>query len=231
MRSLSVNKALIPSRALFFFSKFTGRKVFSKPSLFGERFIMFSNSPSQSSSSEVASQETTRKVKKLSKTKQKSLERKNAEKSKEQAVLRQFNAFYEEEFGVARWKNLAVALTQETRHCCMLNKFSFAGDTEKAIAKLQDCESLPYLSIPCFSGSGRHPPPERDIHNLSIYYLLDAASVLVTEALDVSPNDHVLDLCAAPGGKSLAILQRLSTNGQLTSNEMSQARRKRLRQV
>ena len=44
---------------------------------------------------------------------------------------------------------------------------------------------------------------------LSAYYLFDAASVLPVLALDLEPEDHVLDLCAAPGGKSLAILQTM----------------------
>lgn len=36
---------------------------------------------------------------------------------------------------------------------------------------------------------------------------MDAASVLPCLALDVKQGDMVLDLCAAPGGKSLALLQ------------------------
>jgi len=38
---------------------------------------------------------------------------------------------------------------------------------------------------------------------------MDAASLLPVLALNLEPNDAVLDLCAAPGGKSLAILQTL----------------------
>lgn len=38
---------------------------------------------------------------------------------------------------------------------------------------------------------------------------MDAASVLPVIALDVRPNDRVLDICAAPGGKSLTIAQCL----------------------
>jgi len=38
---------------------------------------------------------------------------------------------------------------------------------------------------------------------------MDGSSVLPVIALDVEPGCRVLDLCAAPGGKSLTILQTL----------------------
>lgn len=61
-------------------------------------------------------------------------------------------------------------------------------------------------------------PPQDDFH-IRGYYLLDYASALVVEQLHVGHFDRVLDLCAAPGGKSIAIAQFLSADGHLTANE------------
>ena len=56
------------------------------------------------------------------------------------------------------------------------------------------------------------PPPqiaETSDRRLITHWNLDAASVLVAHLLDVRPGDRVLDLCAAPGGKSIALAQNL----------------------
>ena len=72
------------------------------------------------------------------------------------------------------------------------------------------------------------------------YYPLDLASVLAVSALRLRPNDHVIDMCAAPGGKSYAITQHLALEerivygkktARLHSNDVSAARRKRLQNV
>ena len=64
---------------------------------------------------------------------------------------------------------------------------------------------------------------------------MDAASLLPVKALDVQEGDEVLDMCAAPGGKSLAITMKLNlwpkATGRLECNDVSNDRRRRLRQV
>ena len=50
------------------------------------------------------------------------------------------------------------------------------------------------------------------------HYNLDAASVLAAHMLAVKPNDRVLDLCAAPGGKSIALAQLIFNTNDLSSS-------------
>ena len=65
---------------------------------------------------------------------------------------------------------------------------------------------------------------------LSEYYL-DEASVIAAKLLGVQEKDSVLDMCAAPGGKTLVLASLLKGTGSLTANDRSSARRSRLRNV
>ncbi|XP_041730327.2 tRNA (cytosine(34)-C(5))-methyltransferase, mitochondrial [Coregonus clupeaformis] len=64
-------------------------------------------------------------------------------------------------------------------------------------------------SLQCFIHPSpvRYPSPPHRQGQLKLYYLLNAASLLPVLALGVEDGDRVLDLCSAPGGKALAILQ------------------------
>eukprot|EP00887_Chlorella_sp_A99_P003662 scaffold7.g3662.t1 len=57
---------------------------------------------------------------------------------------------------------------------------------------------------------GAYPPPGRDAASgLLKHYWLDCASLIPPLALGVRPGQAVLDMCAAPGGKALALAQLL----------------------
>lgn len=71
----------------------------------------------------------------------------------------------------------------------------------------------------------------RDENNLLQFYVMDLASIYVAKALDVQSGDNVLDMCAAPGGKSLILAEMIGEDGELTANELSETRRERLKKV
>ena len=48
--------------------------------------------------------------------------------------------------------------------------------------------------------------------------------MLPAAALPVRPGDRVLDLCAAPGGKSTALAEKLKGEGVLVCNDISASR-------
>ena len=59
-------------------------------------------------------------------------------------------------------------------------------------------------------------------------YYLDSASVFASSCLPLENSINILDMCAAPGGKSLILASRMSENSSLVCNERSAERRNRL---
>ena len=65
-------------------------------------------------------------------------------------------------------------------------------------------------------------------HWLGLLYVQEAAQTLPVIALDPQPGEAVLDLCAAPGGKSTHISARMAGDGPLVLNEPSGRRQQAL---
>ncbi len=70
---------------------------------------------------------------------------------------------------------------------------------------------------------GRHP-----YHAAGLYYSQDPAAMAVGYLVDPQPGELVLDLCAAPGGKSTHLAMLMQGQGTLVANEIIPKRAKYL---
>lgn len=61
-----------------------------------------------------------------------------------------------------------------------------------------------------------------------LYYLQEPSAMTPASMLPVTPGDMVLDLCAAPGGKSTELGAKLAGTGMLFANDISNSRAKAL---
>lgn len=68
---------------------------------------------------------------------------------------------------------------------------------------------------------GKHP-----FHEAGLYYIQEPSAMAPAELLEVCPGERVLDLCAAPGGKSTLLAEKLKGRGLLVCNEIHPARAK-----
>ncbi|MCR8631131.1 RsmF rRNA methyltransferase first C-terminal domain-containing protein [Paenibacillus radicis (ex Xue et al. 2023)] len=70
---------------------------------------------------------------------------------------------------------------------------------------------------------GKHP-----YYHAGLYYIQEPSAMAPVELLDVHPGERVLDLCAAPGGKSTQIAAKLAGQGILVTNDIHSDRVKAL---
>ncbi len=84
---------------------------------------------------------------------------------------------------------------------------------------------LPFLgqNVP-WEPMGRYYDPEsrpglHPYHEAGVYYLQEASAMCAAALLDPQPGERILDLCAAPGGKSTQIAGRMQGKGFLLCSE------------
>ena len=67
-------------------------------------------------------------------------------------------------------------------------------------------------------------PAKHPYYYAGLYYIQEPSAMLPAQVLPIEENDVVLDACAAPGGKSLKLADKLNDKGILLSNDISVSR-------
>lgn len=83
-------------------------------------------------------------------------------------------------------------------------------------------EKIPYVENGFYfdyDKIGNHP-----FHHAGMIYVQEPGAMAPAECLEINPDWTVLDMCAAPGGKSTQIKNKLGTSGVLVSNEIIASR-------
>ena len=83
-------------------------------------------------------------------------------------------------------------------------------------------EKIPYVNNGYYLNYekvGNHP-----YHHAGLIYVQEPAAMAPAECVNVDPDWFVLDMCAAPGGKSTQLKNKLGENGVLVSNEIVSSR-------
>ncbi len=105
---------------------------------------------------------------------------------------------------------------------------AFRVNTDKI--SVEDFEKIcpfPYEKIPytdngfyfTYDKIGNHP-----FHHAGMIYVQEPGAMAPAECLDINPDWAILDMCAAPGGKSTQLKNKLSEKGVLVSNEIIPSR-------
>jgi 16S rRNA (cytosine967-C5)-methyltransferase len=75
-------------------------------------------------------------------------------------------------------------------------------------------------------------PPLRELASFRSgwFYIQDPSTLLAASLLDAQPDEAVLDLCAAPGGKTTYLAQRMENRGRVVACDVQPQRLKLLRE-
>ncbi|OYD08342.1 RsmF rRNA methyltransferase first C-terminal domain-containing protein [Paludifilum halophilum] len=87
---------------------------------------------------------------------------------------------------------------------------------------------IPWCETGFFYDHDQDRPGKHVFHAAGLYYIQDPSAMAAAEALNPQPGEKVLDLCAAPGGKTTQIAAKMEGQGLLVANEISPQRRKAL---
>ena len=83
-------------------------------------------------------------------------------------------------------------------------------------------EKIPYVENGFYldyEKAGNHP-----YHHAGMIYIQEPAAMAPAECLEIEPDWKILDMCAAPGGKSTQLKNKLGEDGVLVSNEIISSR-------
>ncbi|OCT93884.1 hypothetical protein XELAEV_18011554mg [Xenopus laevis] len=152
-------------------------------------------------------------------------------------VLDYFDRTYTREIGNA-WSTVREVLSTPEcwQYAVLLNNFTSTWALESQLHMkgyhLLFQEIICPQTLKCFvnGNPGKFPSQRHRTGKLKEYYVLNAASLLPVLALDVRDGENVLDMCAAPGGKSIGLLQ-CSTPARLHCNEPDLPRSRWLKQT
>lgn len=143
-----------------------------------------------------------------------------------------FQTHYEKIYG-PRWSKILEALRGEEIQYARWN--IWAGDDAARIkqAEAQGLKAQNWIEkIRAYKiEPGQKIVPQMSALGVLDFYVMDPASVVVAMNLTTTEGDRVLDMCAAPGGKTLVIFEKLRNLGDMIANDTSEPRRERMKKV
>ena len=121
---------------------------------------------------------------------------------------------------------LLEELKKEDTHALLVNTNKVSKDDILKLFPL--LTPHPYVDNAFIYDKNIYPLGKSVYHELGYFYLQDPSAMMVASLVDIKPNDKILDMCAAPGGKTIGASLKLKETGSIISNDISFSRCKEL---
>lgn len=126
-------------------------------------------------------------------------------------------------YGMDETKSILEAFLEQKEITIRTNQTKISPEKLKEKLQKEDItvkenELLPYA----FSISGVDY-----FHNLKsfqegLFYIQDTSSMMVAETADPKKDDYIIDVCAAPGGKSIHLAEKMAGSGMVEARDLSE---------
>lgn len=122
-----------------------------------------------------------------------------------------------ENVGAERLEALLESHNQAPAVCVQVNRLRTDAEALRESLAAEGMEAQPHPWLPdCLLVSGGGIEQSAAFRD-GLFYVQDPAAKLAVLALDPEPGEHILDCCAAPGGKSFAAAIRMENRGSVTA--------------
>ncbi|MBP5490921.1 MAG: RsmB/NOP family class I SAM-dependent RNA methyltransferase [Lachnospiraceae bacterium] len=128
--------------------------------------------------------------------------------------------------GEEEYRAYEACLEKRARSALRVNTGKLSVEDWKKISPFT-MRQVPWISNG-FYYDDTDAPSKHPYYYAGLYYLQEPSAMTPANLLPIAPGDRVLDICAAPGGKSTELAAKLQGTGLLVANDISATRAKAL---
>ena len=131
-----------------------------------------------------------------------------------------------EQLGESEFQAYEACLTKRARSALRVNTRKITTEAWNALSPFT-MRRVPWISNGYYYDD-TDAPSKHPYYYAGLYYLQEPSAMTPANLLPIEPGDRVLDVCAAPGGKSTELAAKLQGTGLLVANDISATRAKAL---
>ena len=120
--------------------------------------------------------------------------------------------------------SLMSSLNEQSKHAVLLNTNKI--DEKTFLSLFPNVTKHPLVKNAFLYDKAEYDLGKTVLHELGAFYLQEPSAMIVTSLLNPDELDTVLDLCAAPGGKTIQASFLMNNKGLIMANDLSPARSK-----
>lgn len=124
-------------------------------------------------------------------------------------------------------KSLMSSLNLKSKHAVLINEQKMSK--EMFLENFPNVNPHPFIKNAFIYDKDEYQLGKHIFHNLGAYYLQEPSAMMPAFLLNANQDDLILDLCAAPGGKTIQTSFLMNNKGLIVSNDLSFERSKAIK--